>query len=488
MAATLNTIRNFLDSFELRSSSKWILLASLVGVVAGLAAIAFQLLGQLVVRYSLGQFAGFTPPIAAGEHSIFASSTTSFSPWMIVVVMTVGGLVSGVLVYLLAPEAEGAGTDAAIDAFHNHRGVIRSRVAIVKTIASAITIGTGGSGGREGPIAQIGAGIGSWIGTTLHLSARDRRIMLAAGMGAGVGAIFRAPLAGAVFAAEILYSDADLEADVIVPAATSSIVAYSVFTQSLPTETRFMPIFGNDLNHFFTSPIELLPYTALAIVLMLVGMLYVSAFHWSQRMFRRIPIIPHLRPAIGAAFAGLIGIGLLGAIDGDVRVLAVLGTGYGTLQTALTDAAQLGIPLLLTIAFAKIVTTALTIGSGGSGGVFGPSMVIGGCLGAAVGLAFQSIWPTAVSQPEAFAVVGIAGFFAGVARAPVSTIMMVRAITGDFELLVPTMLVTTLAFVTSNKWRLYAEASSNPDGFKGAPRRFHCRRPGRSKSSRCVSG
>lgn len=426
-----------------------------MGIVAGLAAIVFQLLSQFVVRYSQGQFAGYTPSIAAGEHLMLAPAVTPFAPWMIVVVMTAGGIASGLLVYSLAPEAEGAGTDAAIDSFHNQRGMIRSRVAIVKTIASAITIGTGGSGGREGPIAHIGAALGSWIGVKLNLSARDRRILLAAGMGAGVGAIFRAPLAGAVFAAEILYSDADLEADVIVPAATSSIVAYSVFTQSLPLETRFMPVFGNDLNHLFTSPIELLPYSALAIVLILVGMLYVSVFHWSRRMFRRVPIIPHLRPAIGAASAGLIAVGLLALFDQDMRILAVLGTGYGGLQTALSDASQLGIPLLITIALAKIATTALTIGSGGSGGVFGPSMVIGGCLGAAVGLMFQSLWPAAVSHPETFAVVGIAGFFAGVARAPVSTIIMVRALTGDFGLLVPTMLVTTLAFVTSNKWRLY---------------------------------
>tara|TARA_R110002049_G_scaffold4601_5_gene32399 strand:- start:562667 stop:564481 length:1815 start_codon:yes stop_codon:yes gene_type:complete len=440
---------------ELRSSGKWILLASLVGVIAGLAAIAFQTLGHLVTRYSLVEFAGFVPEIADGEHSLADQPATTLIPWMIVVVMTIGGLISGLLVYWLAPETEGAGTDAAIDAFHNRRGIIRTRVAFVKTLASSITLGTGGSGGQEGPIAQIGASIGSWLGTRLKLSPRDRRIMLAAGMGAGVGAIFRAPLAGAVFAAEILYSDADLEADVIVPAATSSIVAYSVFTQFLPADRRFQPLFGTELNHLFASPVELLPYTVLAVVLMLVGILYVKVFQQSQTLFRNLPLVPHLRPAIGAALAGLIGIGLLALHNHDPRVLAVLGIGYGTLQIALTDAPQLGIGLLLTIAFAKIATTALTIGSGGSGGVFGPSMVIGGCLGAVVGLAFQSVFPWSVSEPEAFAVVGMAGFFAGVARAPISTIIMVRAMTGDFGLLVPTMLVTTLTFLTSHKWRLY---------------------------------
>ena len=451
----MNTLRRFFESFELPTSGKWILLASLVGAAAGCVAIVFELLGQVVVRCTMGELAGYTPTLAKGEHSLFEPATTEFSPWIMLCVMVVGGLVSGCLVQLLAPEASGAGTDAAIDAFHRDRGMIRGRVVFVKTLASALTLGTGGSGGREGPIAQIGAGVGSWIGTHLHLSHRDRRIMLAAGMGAGVGAIFRAPLAGAVFAAEILYSDADLEADVIVPAATASIVAYVLFSQILPDEIRFIPLFGEELEHFSTSPLELASYSLLAIVVTLVSILYVWLFHRTRTLFLASGIRPHLCPALGAGIAGVIGILMLYLYDSDRRVLAVLGTGYGTLQMALTDSASLGIPLLLTIAFAKIATTAATIGSGGSGGVFGPSLVIGGALGASVGLAVQAVWPQAVAEPEAFAVVGMAGFFAGAARAPLSTIIMVRALTGDFGLLVPTMLVTTLSFVASHKWGLY---------------------------------
>ncbi len=453
----MSIFRRFFTAFEFHSSSKWIPLASLVGAVAGGVAIVFELLGQLVTRYTLGEFAGYTPPLAVGEHSMLDPATTPFSPWMILVVIIAGGLVSGVLVHTFAPEAAGAGTDAAIEAFHRNRGVIRRRVVVVKTIASAITLGTGGSGGREGPIAQIGAGIGSWIGKRLKLSHRDRRIMLAAGMGAGVGAIFRAPLAGAVFAAEILYSEADLEADVIMPAATASIVAYVIFSQILPYDTRFLPLFGGDLDHRGASPVEFIPYLLLGVVVTLVGILYVRMFHGSQTLFYRLPVKRQFCPAIGAAVAGLIGIALLYASGSDTRTLAVLGTGYGTLQLALTDASAIGIPLLLTIAFAKIATTAASIGSGGSGGVFGPSMVIGGCLGASVGLAINSVWPQGCSQPEAFAVVGMAGFFAGVARAPISTIIMVRALTGDFGLLVPTMLVTTLSFVGSHKWGIYRQ-------------------------------
>jgi CIC family chloride channel protein len=234
-----------------------------------------------------------------------------------------------------------------------------------------------------------------------------------------------------------------------------------VYTQSLPADSRFTPLFGSSLEHTFVSPLELIPYAILAIVLTLVGILYVKLFYGTHSLFRRLPIIPHLRPAIGAAIAGLIAIALLRVFNGNSGVLGVLGTGYGTLQVAVTAASELGIPLLLTIALAKVLTTSLTISSGGSGGVFGPSMVIGGCLGAAVGLAFHSMWPTVVTEPEAFAVVGMAGFFSGVARAPISTIIMVRALTGDYGLLLPTMLVSTLTFVMCHRWRLYQKQVPN---------------------------
>lgn len=451
----MDRFRQLFKQNEIHSLGKWIFLAALVGIVAGLGAIVFDFLGQTVTRYTLTQFAGFTPLEAAGEHARYPHATQSLSPWMLVGIMTLGGLVSGIIVFQFAPEAEGHGTDAAIDAYHNKRGRVRAIVPIVKTIASAITLGTGGSGGREGPIAQIGSGFGAWLGTKLKLSSRERRIMLAAGMGAGIGAIFRAPLAGAVFAGEILYSEADLESEVIVPAAAASIVAYSVYVQSLPLDVRFVPIFGAGLQHNFVSPLELLAYVVLAIVLVPVGGLYVRTFYSTQILFRKLPVIPHLRPAIGAGLAGLIGIGLLQIFKTQPAILGVLGTGYGTLQIALTGAASLGVPLLIVIALTKIVTTSLTIGSGGSAGVFGPSMVIGGCTGAAVGLTMQQLFPDLVTEPETFAVVGMAGFFSGIARAPISTIIMVRALTGDFGLLLPTMLVTTSTFVMSHRFQLY---------------------------------
>jgi len=450
----VNDLLNLVRNFHLGRSGKWSLLAAGVGLIVGVACIVFDVLTQLVHHFTLQQFAGLPQAEANGEQSLFGDTAVSLEPWMIVPIIAIGGLVSGCLVHWFAPEAEGAGMDAAVDAFHNQKGVIRPRVPLVKTIASAVTLGTGGSGGREGPIAQIGAGIGSWIASRLNLSARDRRILLAVGMGAGVGAMFRAPLAGAIFAAEILYNEADMEADVIVPAAIAAIIGYSVYTQSLPDTVRYASIFGAGSGLALNSPLELVPYTLLAILLLLIAAAYVRFFHATQAVFDRLPILPHFRPAVGALLAGLIGVTLY-QLWGDRELLGVLGTGYGTVQRALDGQGNLTISVLAAVAAMKIVTTSLSIGSGGPGGIFGPSIVIGGCTGAAFGQAAHLMFPSLVPHPEAYVVVGMAGFFSGVARAPISTVIMVRELTGGYGLLVPTMLVATLTFIFSGRWKLY---------------------------------
>ena len=466
----MNHLLSALQRFELRSTGKWFLLSAIIGLVAGVGAIGFHVIGQAVQFTALHQVAGFHAGEAAAEGALFeqlpaqsdgeaaaveAADHDGFQPWLLVAVMAGGGLASGLLVYTFAPEAEGHGTDAAIDAFHNKRGEIRGRIPVIKTIASAITLGTGGSAGREGPIAQIGVGFGSFLGGLLNLPARDRRIMLAAGMGAGVGAIFRAPLAGAVFAGEILYRDADIESDAIVPAALSSAVAYSVFCLWLPPSLRFVPLFGADIHYGIDSPLELLPYGAMAIFLALAGVLYIKTFYGVHALFKKMPIAPHVRPMIGAALTGLVGIGLWMAFNHDRDALAVLGSGYGLLQKLFGPDSSVGPLLLITVALVKILTTSLTISSGGSGGVFGPSMVIGGCLGGAIGMVFHELWPGLVSHPQAFAIVGMAGFFSGCARAPLSTVLMVSEMTGGYSLLLPTLWVSTLTFLLGRRWTLY---------------------------------
>jgi CIC family chloride channel protein len=446
--------REVWKSLPLGATGKWFLMAVLVGVIAGCGAIAFQCASQVIVRFVLLEFSGFAPGEGHGEKALFAMPDTAFSFPMLLAVLVVGGLASGLIVYTFAPEAEGHGTDGAIDAFHNRRGNIPIRVAIVKTIASAITLGTAGSGGREGPIAQIGAALGSYIGRRLKLSARDRRILLATGMGAGVGAIFRAPLAGALFAGEILYREADLESDVIVPAAIASIISYSVYGLFLPKELCFAHIFGGLSGYSLNSLMELFPYTILAMILSAVAVLYIRTFYGVHDLFAKLPGPRHVRPAIGAMLAGLLAAVSYYSFDQNRMILAVLSTGYGTLQHGLESPVDVSLKVLLIVGFFKIVTTSLTIGSGGSGGVFGPSMVIGGCTGVAVGKMCASLWPGLVN-PGAFGVVGMAGFFAGCAHAPISTIIMVSEMTGSYQLLLPTMWVSTLCFLLCQRVSLY---------------------------------
>ena len=232
---------------------KWVLLGALIGVIGGVGATVFTLALDLGTKLFLGLLAGYAPPSPVGEGGL--PITDAARPWMIPLVVGLGGLIAGIIVFRWAPEAEGHGTDAAIAAFHHHPRRIRARIPLVKLVASAITIGSGGSGGREGPTAQISAGFGSFLSRVLDLDARDARIAVAAGMAAGIGAIFRAPLGGAILGAEILYRD-DVESDALVPAFIASIVAYSIFGVAV----GFDPIFGLQTGARFADPRQLVYY------------------------------------------------------------------------------------------------------------------------------------------------------------------------------------------------------------------------------------
>ncbi|MGD2029714.1 MAG: chloride channel protein [Desulfobacterales bacterium] len=419
-------------------AGKWTLYFVLIGLIAGLGSIVFQYLCQLGQHYFMDFMAGYRPPSPAGEHHLLTPTSTPFNRIALLFLPALGGLVSGWLVYTYAPEAEGHGTDAAIDAYHRKGGFMRSRVPIIKTIASALTLTTGGSGGREGPIAQIGAGFGSFLATTLKLSDRERRIMMAAGIGAGVGSIFRAPLAGALFAAEVLYRDPEFESEVIIPAGISSVVAYCLFCLVFGWGSLF-----KSPDFVFRNPLELGPYIVLALVLVTTGILYIKSFYGLIGIFKSIKIPNHIKPAIGGLCTGIIGFFLP----------QTLAFGYGFAQKALFN--ELTIPFLFLLAIGKIFTTSFSIGSGGSGGVFGPSIVIGGAMGGVVGKIFHQIIPGVVTEPGAFVVVGMAGFFTAVSNTPISTIIFVSEMTDSYQLLLPSLLVCSVSYLAARKWTVY---------------------------------
>ena len=426
-------------SGEIQYLRKWLPIAILIGIVSGVGALVFDYAISFFSNLFLGNIVGFVPPTPLGEGGI--APTFTFNPFLLPMVTTLGGLISGIIVFGLAPEAEGHGTDAAIDAFHNKKGEIRSRTPIVKLLASAITIGSGGSAGREGPTAQIGAGFGSFIGKRLHLSLHDRRIALAVGIGAGIGAIFKAPFGGAILAAEILYFS-DFEVDALLPGFIASTVGYSV----LGFVKGWTPVFGTVNLGSFQDPINLPFYALLGLACGLLGIGYVLSFYGIKDAFKRLKVPNFVKPAIGGLAIGLIG----------VFFPQILGVGYGWLQL-LIDGNFTAIPLLIlpVIIVLKIISTSLTIGSGGSGGVFGPALVIGGMLGAVVWATLNYLIPNFQPSSAVFVIVGMMAFFGGVGKVPVAVILMASEMTGSYTLLVPSMIATAIAYVITGRHTLY---------------------------------
>jgi len=428
--------------FDLESSGRVILYSALVGVVAGLGAAGFFYVLDLFQEYALGNVEGYYPP-AAGSEPIHHVPQLPEHWWAVLLVPTIGGLVCGCIVYFFAPEAEGHGTDAMVRVFHSLKGRIRGRVPLIKTVASIVTIGTGGSAGREGPIAQIGAGFGSFLADRLGLSDWERRMLILSGASGGVAAIFRAPLGGALFAVEVLYASTAVEFSAIVPCVVASVVAYSVFAS----------IFGPGLaftvpeTAAFGGPTELPFYLMFAVVCAIAGFLYVWCFYGLRdHFFRRLAIPNHVKPAIG----GL----LLGAIA--LWFPQVMAGGYGWIQEAING--NLTLQLMAVLVVAKILATSFTISSGGSGGVFAPSLFIGAMLGGAFGLLCNTVSPGVAPPVEAFVLVGMGGFFAGVAKVPLTALIMVSEMSGSYDLLVPLMLVSVInVAILSSRWSLYEE-------------------------------
>jgi CIC family chloride channel protein len=399
----------------------------------------------------LGQGAGYIPPLPGGEGvTVFTSIARR---WMIPVICILGGLISGLLVFKLAPEAEGHGTDAAIDSFHNKEGFVRRRVPLVKLVASAITIGSGGSAGREGPIALIAAGFGSTIADIFKLDSHDRRIALAIGIGAGIGSIFKAPLGGALISAEILYRR-DFEFETLLPSFIASIVGYSVYA----SWSGWAPVFSIHTSFSFSHPWHLLGFAILGVVCGLFGMLYGRIFYFMRDRFRGARLPDYVKPAIGGLIVGAIG----------VFLPQILGTGYGWIQFAIDgNTAVLPLGIMIAVLFGKIVATSLSVGSGGSGGVFAPGLVVGSMVGAVTWLLlhnFANLVPLVPAEPATFVVLGMMTLFGGIAKAPLAVMIMVSEMTGNYSLLIPSMVSVVIAyFLTGNSYIYEKQVNTRAD-------------------------
>jgi chloride channel protein, CIC family len=410
-------------------SNRLFVYAVLVGVLGGVGAQIFMWMLECGERIFMTGIAGYVPPPLG-----VAQPAPHFGPWtlwLIPVSTTVGGLLCGWLVYSTAPEAEGHGTDAAIASYHYRGSRVRPIVPLIKAIASSITIGSGGAAGREGPAAQISSGAASVLCDVLRVPLPERRILVLSGMAAGLSAIFRAPLGMAIFASEILYAGMAFEYEALPYTLIASVVAYAVNGLFAGWHTLF--IIPSGLT--FTRPVDLLGYAALGVAAGVVGAAEPPVFYGVRDFFQRLRLPRLVKPALGG-----LGMGLLA-----MAFPQTLATGFGWVQMALTGGFT-GYMLLLLVC-AKIVAMSLSVASGGSGGVFGPNVYIGGMLGGGIAYALNAWFPAAQFSAPAFVVVGMGAVFAGTARVPISTLIMVAEMTGGYGLIVPSMLASSLSFV-----------------------------------------
>src|SRR6266498_30318 len=307
---------------ELRLLGRSLLHAGAVGAIAGLAGAAFFASLEVGQRLLLGRLAGFEPLRAKGETFLGTEPAGTLRPLLLVLLPALGGLASGLLTHWLAPEAAGGGGDATIEAYH-HGGVIRRRVIPVKWLASILALSAGGSGGREGPTMQIGAAIGAAVGRVLPTRRAERRVLLVAGIAAGISAVFRTPLGAALLATEMLYRD-DFEAEALVPAILASVVSYSIVIAAFGETT----LFGVS-SRFPFHPAHLPLFALLALAVSLVAHAFVRALALVQAAARRLPGPAFLRPALGGLAVGLVGTGIALALEARhgvaARAFGVLG-------------------------------------------------------------------------------------------------------------------------------------------------------------------
>jgi CIC family chloride channel protein len=430
---------------------------ALVGVAAGLIGSLFFAGVELVQRLVLEGVAGYVPLRAAGEGVTGGDTETPFRPWLLCVIPAIGALIGG-YVSRLAPETRGGGADAIIEAFHERKGIVRRRVPFVKAIVSIVTLGFGGSGGREGPTMQMGGSIGSVVGRYLKVTDRERRILLVAGTAAGMAAVFRTPLGAAILAVEVLHRD-DFEADALVPSVLASVIAYSVFISFFGEAT----LFAHAAKYPFV-PAHLPLYALLAIAITFVGAGFLGSLRYVQRLSARAPLPDWLKPAVGGLALGVLATATLvyvgPHVDRPVIGLGLLGGGYGEAQVAISGNAWLpggwrGVELLVLLGTAKIVATSLTVGTGGSAGDFGPSLVLGGVFGGAFGRACQLLMHDPRIDPGAFALVGMGTLYGGLAHVPIASLVMTCELAGSYDLLVPLMLAEGIAFVALRNRSLY---------------------------------
>ncbi len=407
----------WMDKYSIPDSSILIITALLVGGLAGFGAVGFRLLIELFRKISFQGVAAFFNNIA---------------PFHLIIIPALGGAIIGPMIYKFAREAKGHGVPEVMEAVALHGGRIRPQVAVVKILSSAICIGTGGSVGQEGPIAQIGASIGSSIGQVLHLTDERIRNLVACGAAGGIAATFNAPIGGSLFAMEVVLGRMQVSnfVAVVISAVTADVIgrffAGNVSTFNVPAYTMAQP---NEL--FF--------YAILGIVIAVGAVVFTRFLYFTEDLWDKVNIPEYIKPIIGGGILGAIGI-LTYKMNGIPRIF---GVGYESISEALTGSLPLQVALGLFVL--KILATSITIGSGGSGGVFAPSLFAGAMLGLGFGHIVQNLFPGLTLNPGAFSLVGMAAFLGGATHTPITAILILFEMTNDYHIILPLMLTTVIS-------------------------------------------
>ncbi len=421
-------MRKWLLEFPLPGGTALVIAAVVVGLGAGLGAVAF--------RYLIAKFDWLFL-------HVIADALNFMGPFRFVVPPLIGGAIVGPLIYFFAREAKGHGVPEVMEAVAIKGGRIRPRVAVIKSLASSICIGSGGSVGREGPIVQIGSAIGSTLGQLLHLS--DARIssLVACGAAGGIAATFNAPLAGVIFALEVLIGEFTAESFgvVVLASVSASVVGRSVFGKVLA-----FPIPEYGLASFTELPL----FVILGTIAGVLAVGYTRLIYWCEDTFDAIHVTEYSKAAIGGAMVGLLGALTLLPKGTDVDgVPAVFGVGYGAIEQVLLPTAAAGVVLVWLLA--KPLATALTLGSGGSGGIFAPSLFIGSMLGLLFGRLVILLAPGAVTSPGGYALVGMGALFAGAAHAPITAVLIIFELTDDYRMILPLMTACVLSTIVAKR-------------------------------------
>jgi CIC family chloride channel protein len=456
----------------LPSKRRYFVTPVLIGVITGVLALLFVKLINLFNRLFLEDLVGYDSPHAAGGFFNGASGLhpamglhpgrdTTYSaiprhPWILPVCLGLAGLVSGLIAKYVARRARGLGTDVAISAYHHDPADLSLKDSFAKLFTSALVLGAGGPSGREGAMSLIGGAVGATVAKLLRQSHAEMREALAIGVGAGLGAMFKAPLAGAIISAELFYRH-DFEIETILPAFVAGSIAYVIVAM----KTGFSPLIATSIPVLSVYQIKYLLWFSVfglfsaLIVRVMLGVLD-AVRGWFQKR-KSYPI--YIKAMLGGILAGLVGM---------VTPFAI-GNGYGWLQLLISSVIHPSVAALSLGMFGVILGMALIAGSGASGGAFSPTVVIGGLAGALFGHLVMAVDPASTIPISMFIIVGMMTVFAGAAKAPLSTLILITEMTGSYELLVPAMLSIGMSVLFSGKRNMFSSQHERRDSSTPEP-------------------